>query len=110
MAQHITAKDVQDYFYEKFNRRRGQLLGYYPNLFEGIRFDSGNYSSARILFETDNTGLSDIIPSQKIEIKVDVPNKDFNKTKTSMTVKEDAQVHEALNAWIGAIDEGHENL
>lgn len=41
MAQHITFKDVQDYFYEKFARRRGPLLGYYPNLFEGIRIDSG---------------------------------------------------------------------
>ena len=110
MAQHITSKDVQDYFYEKFSRRRGPLLGYYPNLFDGIRFDSGHFSSARILFETDNTGLSDIIPSQKIEIKVSDLNKDFNATETSMTVNEDAQVHEALNAWIGAIDEGHENL
>lgn len=109
MAQHITAKDVQEYFYEKFNRRRGQLLGYYPNLFEGIRFDSGPFSFARILFETDNTGLSDIIPNQKIEIKVDL-KKDFNATKTSMTVNEDAQVHEALNSWINAIDEGHENV
>lgn len=110
MAQHITAKDVQDYFYEKFNRRRGPLLGYYPNLFEGIRFDSGNYSSARILFKTDNTGLSDIIPNQTIEIKVDVPNKDFNATETTVKANEDAQVHEALNGWINAIDEGHENL
>lgn len=109
MAQHITAKDVQDYFYEKFNRRRGPLLGYYPNLFEGIRFDSGNYSSARILFKTDNTGLSDIIPSQKIEIKVDL-KKDFNATETTVKVNEDAQVHEALNSWLNAIDEGHENL
>lgn len=109
MAQHITAKDVQEYFYEKFACRRGPLLGYYPNLFEGIRFDSGPFSSARILFETDNTGLSDIIPNQKIEIKVDL-KKDFNATKTSMTVNEDAQVHEALNSWINAIDEGHENV
>ena len=109
MAQHITSKDVQDYFYEKFSRRRGQLLWYYPNLFEGIRFDSGNFSSARILFETDNTGLSDIIPSQKIEIKVDL-KKDFNATETTVKVNEDAQVHEALNSWINAIDEGHENL
>ena len=109
MAQHITFKDVQDYFYEKFARRRGPLLGYYPNLFEGIRIDSGFFSSARILFETDNTGLSDIIPSQKIEIKVDL-NKNFDATKTSMTVNEDAQVHEALNSWINAIDEGHENV
>lgn len=114
MAQHITSKDVQEYFYEKFNRRRGPLLGYYPNLFEGIRFDSGNFSSARILFETDNTGLSDIIPNQKIEIKVDLKKdfdvKDFDATKTSVTVNEDAQVHEALNGWINAIDEGHENV
>ena len=106
MAQHITAKDVQDYFYEKDFAHRRQFMG--------MRFDSGNYSSARILFETDNTSLSDIIPSQKIEIKVDLKKdfnaEDFNKTKTSMTVNEDAQVHEALNAWIGAIDEGHENL
>lgn len=109
MAQHITSKDVQEYFYEKFARRRGPLLGYYPNLFEGIRIDSGHFSSARILFETDNTGLSDIIPSQKIEIKVDLKN-DFNAAKTSMTVNEDAQVHEALNSWINAIDEGHENV
>lgn len=109
MAQHITAKDVREYFYEKFNRRRGPLLGYYPNLFEGIRFDSGNFSGARILFETDNTGLSNIIPNQKIEIKVDL-KKDFNATETSVTINEDAQVHDALNAWIGAIDEGHENV
>ena len=109
MAQHITSKDVQEYFYEKFARRRGSLLGYYPNLFEGIRFDSGNYSSARILFETNNTGLSDIIPSQKIEIKVDL-KKDFNATETTVKVNEDTQVHEALNAWVNAIDEGHENL
>lgn len=109
MAQRITSKDVQDYFYEKFNCRRGPLLGYYPNLFEGIRFDSGNYSSARILFETDNTGLSDIIPSQKIEIKVDL-KKDFNATETTVKVNEVAQVHEALNSWINAIDEGHENV
>ena len=110
MAQHITSKDVQEYFYEKFARRRGQLLGYYPNLFDGIRFDSGHFSSARILFKTDNTGLSDIIPSQKIEIKVSDLNKDFNATETSMKVNEDAQVHEALNSWINAIDEGHENV
>lgn len=110
MAQHITSKDVQEYFYEKFARRRGPLLGYYPNLFDGIRFDSGHFSSARILFKTDNTGLSDIIPSQKIEIKVSDLNKDFNATETPVTVNEDAQVHEALNSWINAIDEGHENV
>ena len=109
MAQHITFKDVQEYFYEKFARRRGPLLGYYPNLFEGIRIDSGFFSSARILFEIDNTGLSNIIPSQKIEIKVDL-NKNFDATKTSMTVNEDDQIHEALNSWINAIDEGHENV
>ena len=109
MAQHITAKDVQEYFYDKFNPRRGPLVGYYPNLFAGIRFDSGPFSSARIIFETDNTGLSDIIPNQKIEIKVDL-KKNFNATKTSMAVNEDAQVHEALNSWINAIDEGHENV
>ena len=102
MAQHITAKDVQDYFRDKDFARKRQFVG--------MRFDSGNYSSARILFETNNTGLSNIIPSQKIEIKVSDLNKDFNATEMTVKVNEAAQVHEALNSWINAVDEGHENV
>ena len=130
MAQHITSKDVEEYFKEQdFGNRRNQNTGcpistFLNGMFTGMRIDSGRFPD-KIVFQLDSLG--NIFDEKTVEIGLDktkkfIPVQKLTKTSEDIPVRKlidmvdpvlkleaNAQILSAFNSWTEAIDESHEN-